>query len=202
MLFGWSLYTLSGSPTPEAGAQTWQVRIAPKVDSSWPRTAVRDASPGGSEAPTTRTVAATAPSYPIPGRHRDRRRGGGPRLPGLRSGLSGRSEADSGERDTPERERALPLAQRLAERGCRRGALTGGRADGTGRGVGRVGAGADLRLTGKCCGEAPAGAVVAVWVRTSKRRHCTFLLNVRAWWLTRPRKRRGNGKVAKICPSP
>jgi hypothetical protein len=38
---------VSGSPTPEAGARTWQGRIAPKAgSSSWPREAAKDASPG------------------------------------------------------------------------------------------------------------------------------------------------------------
>jgi hypothetical protein len=39
-LCGWSLCIASGSPTPEAGARTWQVRIASKVgSSSWLRAA-------------------------------------------------------------------------------------------------------------------------------------------------------------------
>src|SRR5215216_8090679 len=84
----------------------------------------------------------------LPGCHRDRRRGGGPlRLPGLRSGLPGRQAAGGGERDAPERRRALPLAQRLAERRGWRGPLTRGWADGAGRRVGRGGVGADRGMT-------------------------------------------------------
>ena len=46
------------------------------------------------------------------------------------------------------------------ERGRRGGALTGRRADRVGHRVGRAGVGAGLRLTGKGCGEAPAGRIV------------------------------------------
>ena len=66
--------------------------------------------------------------------------------------LPDRSEADSDERNPPERGRTSPLAQRLAECGRWRGPLTRGRADGVGHRVGRGGVGAGLRLMRKCCG--------------------------------------------------
>src|SRR5215211_4435029 len=90
-------------------------------------------------------------------------------------GLPDRSEADSDERNPPERGRTLPLAQRLAECGRWRGPLTRGRADGVGHRVGRGGVGAGLRPMRKCCGEVEAGADRVRkrnWVRRARSPVC------------------------------